>query len=145
MRDGVALLGLVLATTFVHAEDAAKVTAEKLRPLQGIWITQSFESKDAKTDGGGIRIVVDGDTISIPSPNAEKPAKIVALNITSDPMRIDFKFDRDIGVIVSQGIFKIEGDVLTVCSYDGNGDHRPTEFATASDRVHLAIYKRHRD
>jgi uncharacterized protein (TIGR03067 family) len=60
-------------------------------------------------------------------------------------MRIDFKFDRDIGEIISQGIFKIEGDVLTVCSYDGNGDHRPTKFAAEGDRVHLAIYKRHRD
>lgn len=141
MREFFALACVVFFACVAHAEDVAKVTAEKLRPLQGKWVAQSFQSKDRVQDGHGLVIEIIGDTLYTRSPNGERPGTVVALNAVASPSRIDVRFPRDIGVVTCPGIFKIEGDFLTLCFFDGVGK-RPERFEATEEREHLAVYKR---
>jgi uncharacterized protein (TIGR03067 family) len=144
VREILALTCVVFFACVANAEDVANVTAEKLRPLQGKWAAQSFQSKDRMQDGHGIVIEIIGDTLYTRTANGERPGTVVALNAVTSPSRIDVRFPRDIGIVTCPGIFKIEGDVLTFCFFDGDGK-RPERFEATEERVHLAVYKRLRE
>jgi hypothetical protein len=41
------------------------------------------------------------------------------------------------------GIYKLDGDTLTICAVEGDGNDRPTEFSTKEgDKNRLVVLKR---
>jgi len=43
---------------------------------------------------------------------------------------------------VDEGIYKLIGDTLTICIYQGNGRNRPTEFTSKNEDTIVAIFSR---
>lgn len=69
------------------------------------------------------------------------------LDPSTDPKCIDFKAAADMGEIrkdtVYEGIYKIDGDKLTIALYIGEGQKRPAKFESDKDsRVVVATFKR---
>lgn len=74
-------------------------------------------------------------------------AEIVAIDSSTDPKSIDLKsVEKGRNATVDEAIYKLDGDTLTICLYQGEGKKRPTAFDTPkeSDTI-LAVFKRVKD
>ena len=125
------MLLLSLAVTFA-------LPAVLDKPLEGKWELTSLE-RDGKPDAamqGAVR-VHEGDKYSL----TPKGGKTVTGTYTADAKTLDMKPDdgRYKGKTLL-GIYKIEGDTLTICFADP-GQPRPTEFASKTGVV-VAVHKR---
>jgi uncharacterized protein (TIGR03067 family) len=107
-----------------------------------------------------IGIESDGETVAVPSnvfpndifrenhritfgPSNEAVEIDLCFDETVDPKWIDQTFrGGKIGPWIAKGIYKLEGDILTIC-YGGPDVARPTEFSTkAGDGRSLQVFKR---
>ena len=63
-----------------------------------------------------------------------------AANPAASPSEIDYLFDASEGGNI-RGIYKVEGDILTICYQTGRGE-RPKEFKEVRNEVSLFVYQR---
>ena len=103
--------------------------------LQGEWPVVSLEVSGKKSDGlKGKKLVVKEDEWTAPGGLKFK----IKLDTTKNPKQIDHTSED--GKVTLLGIYKIEGDTLTLCQSRVGGE-RPTEFK-AGPMVLLMVYKR---
>jgi uncharacterized protein (TIGR03067 family) len=115
--------------------------------LDGAWIVQSIvrDPPEKRADEGkGLRCMVSGDKVVVKLPDAEKAAG--GLIIKTDPdaklKTIDLwpdesSFGKPIAETLAKeppvlGIYKLEGDILTICWARQEDRERPREFASAA-------------
>jgi uncharacterized protein (TIGR03067 family) len=60
---------------------------------------------------------------------------IIALDPSADPKCMDIKsVEKGRNGQIDEAIYKIEGDVLRICLYQGKGKHRPVRFKTTAEQ-----------
>ena len=143
MRTSMRLLGLALAAALltgpaVRGDDEKAAASGDLKKLQGTWVSTAdnaqesrwvFEGKKSTTTAGGREYVceVKVDPKATPHPT------------------IDFlvtEGEDDSKGKTSRGIYKLEGDKLTICvTIPGQGS-RPAEFEAVEGESHLFDLKR---
>jgi uncharacterized protein (TIGR03067 family) len=122
------------------AQDASvdEKNQQELEKLSGEWVVHYSEHNGAKVTSRGLPITyaVKGSeyTMSLPMGKTRKvPFKIDA---SKEPKH----FDKTESGAFQVGIYKLEGDTLTICSTtDGE---RPTEFKTTDKAGSLRVLKR---
>lgn len=143
MRTSMRLLGIALTTAIVtgssvRGEDEKTALSGDLKSLQGTWVSTEdnsqesrwvFEGKKANTSAGGRDYVcrVSLDPKATPHPTID-------FVVTEGP-------DDSAGK-TSRGIYKIEGDKLTICVTGPGEGSRPAEFKAVEDELYLFDLKR---
>jgi uncharacterized protein (TIGR03067 family) len=137
-------MGLLAAVASAQHE----ATKKDLDQLQGTWRLVSRE-RDGKADLADalkdVRVTHEGDKFSFSgSPSGSGAMKgTFKLDATKSPKAMDrMPADGPQKGKALPGIYKLEGDTLTICA-SVEGKDRPTEFATKpnSGRV-LSVFKR---
>jgi RNA polymerase sigma-70 factor (ECF subfamily) len=138
-------VGLALGADGPGADEAAK----DLEQFQGTWTLDSMEvngvkiaAEAMKKQGHAITLTVREDKVTLESKRGDVTGTI-KLDPAKKPKAYDSKgTDPDGKTHEAVGIYKIEGDVLTVC-YVVTGKDRPTEFeAGAGSEAVLQVFKR---
>jgi uncharacterized protein (TIGR03067 family) len=113
-----------------------KPQSELLKPLQGTWNTEG-DGLDAKWtfEGDKLKATVNGTDYTCKAkvdPDA-KPFATIDLVIDDGPEEAKGK--------TSKGIYKIDGEKLTVCT-SAPGKDRPKEFTQVEDEAYLFAMKK---
>jgi uncharacterized protein (TIGR03067 family) len=123
-----------------------------LQLMQGDWTRISTEIKGNVTRYGETppRLIVRKDEFAFGADQADKPidTERVELHPNQNPKAIDLTpRGENAGPLKGKtypGIYKIEGNTLTLCLSITAGSKRPTEFATKDTYWVLDVYKRSR-
>lgn len=148
-RGCVPFVALLLVAADPPAKDGAKGDRDK---LQGEWVLVSMDLPPRVKKLGEEKIkrsglVVKDDKWQMITDG--RPAAKVPFTIdpTKDPKEIDFKVTIGPGVKIKggneftlKGIYKLDGDTLTLCRTVLGTDDRPKEFKAGE--VLYAVYKR---
>ena len=135
----------------VPAEPVAIAAAEgnnELDRLQGEWTWISRESAGQKTGPEILKrykLSIKGDQWIVTS--SQTPNFLLKMTIsidpTKDPKTLDLTPTDGKDPDVSLGIYKLEGDTITLCRNGVPGDFaRPREFKAESEEVILVVWKR---
>lgn len=135
----------LLLTLFTPAvEDTPKgIDKAKLKKLQGTWQLSSSELGGKKADPKEVANVTlnidDKKAVSREGVDVKEESEITLLDPTAKPAAIDMKItagdDKD---QVVKGIWKLDGDSLTICVAEPGKD-RPKEFAAKEGTGHTLL------
>ena len=130
----------VLVIMVAQTTRAADETNQK--PLEGTWIVVSSENGGKSDDDAiGNKVVFQGDKVTIHRKSSDDADKA---SFTIDPKRSPASIDirgGDEGT-TAPGIYKLNGDRLTICFRTAKGD-RPAEFNSKADaHICLLVLKR---
>ncbi|QDV34241.1 TIGR03067 domain-containing protein [Tautonia plasticadhaerens] len=138
-RQSIVILVAVVLGPTARADDGAKAEFDR---LQGHWKGVALESDGRKATEAEIEAMKDGgwsfegDVVSFEDPRIPPIRSRVELDLATDPRSLDLiGLDGPQEGKVMRGIYKIEGDRLTICLRDLASDSkgRPSEFATAPE------------
>jgi uncharacterized protein (TIGR03067 family) len=141
---GSVFLGLALVI-------GAPALKEKEKPptLEGEWEVQSVTSNGNMTlNSSGLRYTFTGDGKWLIQRNGAESSPTLNRGFTSDPKQNPPTVDLITNVAAVNGsrllgIFKIEGDTLTICGTRTKGGERPTKFeAPEGSGLTLYVLKR---
>jgi len=138
-----ACLALVLAAQ--TPEPSPEVKAE-LAKHRGVWRSVSFRREGKETAEAVVRSItreVDGDRVVWRRDGKSFSGSTIVLDPGADPKTIDVHADGGPGRDkVVRGLYKLEGDRLTLCTADPD-QPRPTAFrAEPGDRWTLMVFDR---
>jgi uncharacterized protein (TIGR03067 family) len=127
-------------------EAAADLTAQDKKKLQGTWTVAAHTTSGTATPAKkltGWRLTVAGDKMTTRDGTDVLDESTFRLDAAGKPRAIDLRLTEgpDKGKSV-QGIYKLEGDTLTVCVAEP-GRPRPRELASRAGSGHmLFVFKR---
>jgi uncharacterized protein (TIGR03067 family) len=118
----------------VRGDDAEAVSGD-LKAMQGKWTTENEESS----------WVFDGEKMKA-NVNGQEYLCKVSLNAKATPYpTVDFAINEgpgDTKGLMALGIYKLDGDSLTICVAIPGNNPRPTELKAVEDESHLFKLKR---
>lgn len=128
------LVVVVVALLAVGADEPKKagldeVARKELKKLEGDWVVLRFETKDTKhepADGDGLTLTIEGTKWTF---GALQVGEVVSLDPSTDPKPVDLKSTRKGREdMINEGVYKVDGDTLTICIYQGKDKKRPTSL-----------------
>jgi uncharacterized protein (TIGR03067 family) len=131
---------VVLIAAATPAQDAKK----ELDKLQGEWTMVSLEQRGKKVPEETAKqhkLTIKGDEWTVRAGDGPENKVTFKIDPSKDPKTIDMTFKVADREIPSQGIYKLEGDTLTLCRTAGNLE-RPKEFKTTEKAGILVVWKR---
>ncbi|AWM36894.1 hypothetical protein GobsT_52360 [Gemmata obscuriglobus] len=129
-----------------EAKELSPAAKKEVEKLQGKWklIKGARAGKEYEHTEGDPELVVEfkGRTWVL---NGVEKAEIVALDPSTDPKCLDLKSQEKArgDNVVDEAIFRLDGDALIVCLYQGSGKSRPSSFDIPKDKdTILVVLKR---
>lgn len=120
------------------ADALGEAARKELQALEGEWIVQQIETRDAQLKPGEderMTLTIKGTKWTF---GTQEEGEVVALDPSAKPKLLDLKSvrkgreDR-----INEAIYKVDGDTLVLCIYQGKDKKRPTRFdkPTEADTV----------
>jgi len=137
------LLGAALALGAPGLKDPPK----RVQSVVGVWVAESFTFAGKPRPPGSRPIryefTADGKWYSYRGERKTAMERTYFTNPKADPPQIDLNYDpAEQEAPIGRGIFKVEGDTLTLCFVRNNGT-RPTTFeSTGEPPALLYVLKR---
>ncbi len=124
--------------------DAVKASEKELEKIQGEWTMVSLEERGRKSPDENVRLMkltVKGDQWIVSRQGGAGERKdTIKIDPSQNPGILDLTGPAG---FTSLGIYKLEGDTLTLCRTIERGDiDRPREFKTTSEEGILVIWQR---
>lgn len=130
-----------ITCVLLAADDAVR---EDLKTFQGEWVLVSFqkEGEDLPATTIKARLTVKGERWLYESDVGEWSATF-KIDSSRSPKTIDMTIGTGDTARLQRGIYKIEGDTLTICRAVGRGgEERPKEFPGDHKGRVLIVWKR---
>lgn len=136
---------VLFSTSSVWADDAKKTDKEK---LQGTWqVTKGMsDGKELpKEMNAKVKIVISTDKLTIYPPDGdgtESFDNVYQIDESKTPKTIKIKKSKNADQIereYSLGIYKLNGDTLTICMASRPGKERPTKFEAAENSGYILL------
>ncbi len=134
------LIAITLSLAVLGADAPTISGSKELNRIQGKWELQGGEKNSTKLD---FKLEQPKMVLEIREDKwiftGQEKGKIIAM----DSRTLDIK-SSEVGRVgeVDEGIYKLTGDTLTICIYQGNGKNRPTEFTSKNEDTILVVLKR---
>ena len=120
---------------------AATIAARK--KLEGQWDVESIEEEGVKQTRLDIKLITVVGRRAIFEHRLGTAKAVLAVDPSSEPASIDILGMNEDFPFGGLGIFKLDGDTLTICW--SNAGERPTDFSTkAGDHQMLSVLKKAR-
>jgi uncharacterized protein (TIGR03067 family) len=133
-------------------KDLPEAAKKDLKKLEGKWkavklVVNDEERENPMLDGEEVVLEFKGRKIAIAGKDY---LDITELDPTTSPKLIDFKGLEDKGGIrkdtVYEGIYKVDGETLTIALYVGAGNKRPEKFESPKEsNIILVTLKREKN
>ena len=134
-----------LAVALVAADDPPKDAKKEVEKLEGEWTIVSLENRGEKVPEETVKdmkLKVKGEEWVVTRDGTTVADIAFKLDPSKDPKAIDLTFKVDGKETALKGIYKLDGDTLTLCRTDSPDAARPTAFKTTGDGGVLAVWKR---
>jgi len=133
-----------LAVALVAA-DPPRDAKKELEQLQGEWTIVSLENRGQKVAEETVKdmkLTVKGEEWKVTRDGTTVADVTFKLDPSKDPKAIDMTFKVNGEEAALKGIYKLDGDTLTLCRTMSPDAGRPTEFKTSADGGVLTVWKR---
>ena len=136
----------LLALCLPLAAPAPKEAPKKDSSLLGEWAVESVivGGRDTQAPAGALRMTFQADgTLTVRDGKADPRPVGYTADPKKSPAHLDITPPADSGRPTTPGIYKIDGDRLTICLDQLPGAERPREFAAPADtQLSLFVFKR---
>jgi uncharacterized protein (TIGR03067 family) len=137
------LVAVLAAGMLIAAGDKKEDTDKDAKKLEGTWAVVSVEHKGQKApdeQAKDVRVIFTADgKVTIKEPEKETKGTY-KLDAGKKVKEITLEAGNEKTLY---GIYKLDGDNLTICAIDTSADERPTEFATKEgSKARLVVLKR---
>ncbi|HLW65597.1 MAG TPA: TIGR03067 domain-containing protein [Gemmataceae bacterium] len=138
---------LLAAALFATDVPRDQIQRDDLEQLQGTWKVEKVETAGQVLPAnalGELRMVFEGNNLTMMMDKTAREKSRFTL-MEGEPPGIDIEQPRGAGMETVKGIYRLEEDMLTICTNEGGGGQgmRPKNFETkGNDRVVLIVLKR---
>jgi uncharacterized protein (TIGR03067 family) len=137
-----AVLMLGFAPAPFPRSDRRKSNQSDLERCQGTWVRVQLHIDGQPRNEGP-----NGTTITITSNRLQFPvasdAWFISLDETKRPRQITYRGATDtVRRHVFRGVYRLEGDTLTICCRDGEEKDRPLDLSATGQGIWLQVFKR---
>lgn len=148
MFAAVLALSLVVPTADAKEKELSDAAKKELKKLEGTWkgvkAVKEGDEEIPKAGDNDVFIEFKGRTMLL---NGKELLEVTGLDPSTDPKLIDFKALVDQGPLskgtVFEGIFKLDGDTLTLALSEEGGTNRPAKFeAPKGSKVIVVTFRR---
>jgi uncharacterized protein (TIGR03067 family) len=121
-------------------------TVDDLQRMQGEWIVTRRTVGGSEISSPDMTAVIQGDRIKFLLKGEVRTEWTITLDVTRRPKLFDRRRVAGVGKggdITLRGIYKLEGDTLTVCYHSSStSQERPRDFTAARSGEWLSVMKR---
>jgi uncharacterized protein (TIGR03067 family) len=138
-----AVLPIVILVILIGAATPAQDAKKEAEKLQGQWVGVSWETRGFQHPAEAAqqrKLTVKGDGWIVKQGDEPENKAAFKIDPSKDPKTIDLTFEQG-KFRKMHGIYKLEGDTLTVCLTRDNKE-RPKEFKTSKEDGILMVWKR---
>jgi uncharacterized protein (TIGR03067 family) len=139
------LLFGALTTADAEKPDALSKEAKKeLEKLQGQWMLREGQRYGKKFEENDAKLILEirGNKWFF---TGQEKGEFIAISPGTEPKCFDLKsVEEGTKGRVHEGIYKIDGDTLTICIHEGKERNRPTRFETTAEQPNtiLTVFKK---